>query len=106
MPTDGVMLAVQQTSTLLEVLEGVIDTDIPGKRTKVLVELDEKLPVSVFTGWTTCNTFPADSPVTVAPVTSSVAPDGKVNGSPESPSVNAVPVAGLTLFVFSSLLMV
>ena len=35
-----------------------------------------------------------------------VTPEGTVNVSPESPRVNAVPVAGLILLVFTSLLMV
>jgi hypothetical protein len=38
------------------------------------------------------------------PETVSVAPEGSVNVSPESPRVNAVPVDGLTLLVFTSLI--
>jgi hypothetical protein len=44
--------------------------------------------------------------VKVDALISSVAPEGTVIVSPESPTARAVPVAGLTLLVFSSLIVI
>jgi hypothetical protein len=47
------------------------------------------------------NNLPPPNPVAV-PELVKVAPLGTVNVSPESPNVNAVPVAGLILLTFNS----
>jgi hypothetical protein len=48
---------------------------------------------------------PDDDPVLfIVPATARVAPDGTVKVSPESPRATAVPVAGLSLFDLTSLL--
>jgi hypothetical protein len=81
-----------------DVADGVIDTSSP-LVTNVMLVVEV---VSVFTALTTCNTFPNPEAV---PEFVSVAPDGTVNVSPESPNVKSVPVAGLSLFALTSLLM-
>jgi hypothetical protein len=89
---------LQFTSTKTLVPDaGVIDTDRPvSVKAVALVE-----KVSVLVDESTCKTLPPPNPVAVPELTI-VAPDGTVKVSPLSPSVIAVPVAGLTLFTFIS----
>ena len=55
--------------------------------------LDVVISVAL-TADTTCKIFPVVKPVTVAPVVSSVAPEGTSIVSPDAPKVNVVPVLG------------
>ena len=88
------------TKILLLLLVGVMVAVSPDATNDPTFVVDSTV---LYVELTTCNTFP--NPV-ADPEFVSVAPDGIVMVSPLSPIWSAVPVAGLTLFVFSSLLMV
>jgi hypothetical protein len=109
-------LILAMSNILFDVDEGVIEASTPVVTNVVLVV---EVVASVYSAETTCNTFPALNPVTVAPVKSAVplmsrvAPDamsisadaGSWKTSEASPRVVVVPVAGLILFALTSLLM-